>query len=708
MIDQKIFDAAAKSRTSGPLVDHLRLLQQDQELADEIANLIRWTATLVDKRPNPTGAAARGLFLESIREALLEGNPDVDLTNFQKAVELIQITEEGLHRILSALSQTEFAQEPPALRASAILARAEGNRVALAAAIDDAIKVAGQLTMPAMPEIKTATGEHIDGDSVISRILESLRGTLVMEGYANGWFGGSKRWLVLPALPAAGDREIELAFQSEFLANSWALWERLCEKARFSDDIIKVLGPERLIEAPVKDVVRVFERPPTGPIADFVANERAIDREGKSAADYYGRTNLSTLGKGVSGTVKPSPEEWVTSEEALSALALSEGVGFNIVEDKKRYGGLTLLQWIRGYMALSAWVSESLPVKRPMTIELNPNEARDFLARMSLTSTEADIFFDAISFGANSRDLYDAPLVRTQDKWLLISAAFTAPRMARIVPSLLASLKIQITDKGPKFEKRVIDFFRSKGLDAKGVTVKRNNEVYDYDVLVPWDSYIFHFECKNHGLSGNDPRNWHHFLQETAFNIKQVDRLRGGLKEWPDIVGEAFGEDAKTKTVIQCILNNETFSFPEGINETLLYDWSALTRFFESPFIGIVQDHRGPGGVVIRGQVEVKRIWAGDEPTAEDLLIEMRDPSQFRIVEHHAKMSALRFQLDKETVAIDYSFMREPGTHSSYAEALGVSGEQIEDQVTQMTANMQELIARMEAAAPQAKSTLEA
>jgi hypothetical protein len=695
LISQKIFNAAAKSRTAEALVAHLKTLQPGQELAESAAHLVRCSGSLIDKRPSPGGEIAREKFLTSVRTALYDGGAEIDLENFDRAVALIQTTEEGLHRILAALGETQFAQEPPAVRASAVLARAETNRAALVAAIEDAIKAAGHLTVPDTPQIRTADGERIDGDAVITRLLEALRGTLVMEGYANGWFTCPKRWLVLPCLPSVGVREIDLAFQSEFLATSWTLWERMCEKARFFDEEIKVLGAERISDAQIEGVIRVFERPTTGPVIDYIANERAIDREGKTAADLYGRTNLLKVGKGISGTVKPSPEEWVTSDEALGALALGEGVGFNIFEDVKRYGGLTLLQWIRGYMALSAWVSDRPPSEQAITAEFDPKMVRDFLVRMSLSPNEAEIFLDAISFGANSRDLYDAPLIRTQDKWLLVGAALTAPRMAKIVPSLLASMNIQIEDKGSGFEQRVIDLLKSERLTAKRVKVKRDNETYDYDILVPWGSYIFHFECKNHGLSGNDPKNCYHFLQETTSNLKQVDRLRDALKKWPDILTDAFGENAKGKTVVHCILNNETFSIPGGIDDTFLYDWSALTRFFESPFIRIVQDHRGAGDVVIRANVDVKRMWAGGNPTPEDLLDEMRNPSQYRIVEHHVRLQTFRFQLDKETVAIDHYFVRVPSTPASYAEALGVPGGQIESQVAEMSAKAQKEVARL-------------
>lgn len=419
-----------------------------------------------------------------------------------------------------------------------------------------------------------------------------------MEGYANKWFSGHRKWLTLPSLPPVAEREIVLATESEFLAMTWARWERLHENARYLGTDIKILAGENLPESAPEGVKRLYQRDEGGVAADFIANERTIDREGKSAADLLGSTNIGRIGKGIDGRVGLPPHEWVSQEEALGALSLSETVGYNIVEDFDKPGGLRLVQWVRGYMSLAAWVSARPDGHQALTLELDTTEVKDLLHRMSFTPDEADTFLDAVSFGESSRDFFDAPIVRTRGKFLVIGAALVAPRMAKIVPSLLASMNVQLKRKGTAFEGRVIDLFKVHGLDARRVKVTKDRAEYEYDVLVPWGDYLFHFECKNHGLSGNDPKKTYHFLQEFDSSIRQVHRLKDALAKWPDIILKEFGAEANGKTVIHCLLHNKTFSFPGGVDGVFIYDWSALSRFFEAGWLRVIHDHRGPNNVV--------------------------------------------------------------------------------------------------------------
>lgn len=80
----------------------------------------------------------------------------------------------------------------------------------------------------------------------------------------------------------------------------------------------------------------------------------------------------------------------------------------------------------------------------------------------------------------------------------------------------------------------------------------------------------------------------------------------------------------------------------------------------------------------------VKRIWTGEQPAPTDLLDELANPSQYRIAEHHLRLQQIAFPLDSETFAVDSFYVREPSTTVSFAEFLGVSGKEIEDQLARV------------------------
>jgi hypothetical protein len=159
--------------------------------------------------------------------------------------------------------------------------------------------------------------------------------------------------------------------------------------------------------------------------------------------------------------------------------------------------------------------------------------------------------------------------------------------------------------------------------------------------------------------------------------------LRDALAASPDKILQTFPE-AKGKIIVHCILHNEPFSLPEGIDGIYLYDWSALSQFFGVGLLSVNHDHRGPNNTVFRNRVTIKRLWSGDKPEAVDLLEELKNPSQYRIVEHHVQAVRAGVLLDSATLAIDVNLVRTPTTTISFAASLGVSGDGIEEQLAKV------------------------
>ncbi len=694
-VSQTIFDNAVKGGTATELIAHLRSLPTSQSVIDQVSGLVRRTEALVIVRPNPPAQARRNALLVDVRTHLQASVPSAELEAYDAAVRLIRLAEDGYHRILAFLARCPFATEPADARASAVVARMEANLAALRADIETTLKATSTLSMPGGVGHRDAEGQFVSSDSAVASMVGSLGGTLLMQGYADRWFDRQHGWLVLPDLPTVNQEKILLAGQSEVLSMSWLRWERLHQTARYGDTDVHALAGPDLPDGCPESIALVYARDASRDTLDFIANQRTIDREAIATVDLSGSTSISRIGKGIAGTVAEAPAEYVSSEEVMNILALSEAVGYEIVKDQDRPGGLRLVQWIRGYMCLSELTSSRSASGAADLPRVSRADLVDLLRRASLTNAEAKVFLDAVSFGRGRRDLFDAPVVRTKGDWLLIGPALAAPRMAKIVPSLLASMDIQLKRKGSAFEARVLTLLKNKGIDARYVKVSRGGATYEYDVLASWNDHIFHFECKNRRLSGNDPIQAYRFHQEILSGIKQVHRLRDGLTTWPEIVTEEFGATAAGKTLVHCLLQNDTYCIPGGVEGVYVYDWSALSRFFEAGWLRAVHDHRLPGNVVARNWVGVKRIWRGAEPTPEDLIAEMEAPSQFAIVNHHLDLRQSIFQLDEASLAVDWFLERVPSTLTSFAEALGVPGEAITRRMAEVDAQIAE--ARMRA-----------
>ena len=217
------------------------------------------------------------------------------------------------------------------------------------------------------------------------------------------------------------------------------------------------------------------------------------------------------------------------------------------------------------------------------------------------------------------------------------------------------------------------------GITAKALKVKRDGEEYDYDVLALWGEYIFHFECKTHGLSGGTPQRIYRFHQEACKDAKQTQRLSDALAKYPDILDEAFGEASKGKKVVSCVLNALPYAVPGGINGIPFYDASALGRFFEERYLHIKTWHRG-AKVDLMHRVAIKDLWLEDEPTPERLIDEINDPVQVKMDASHIDIQPLGLVFSSELAAFIYDYVSLPMSDQSLADVFNVDVNSIREQ----------------------------
>lgn len=669
------FKSAAAARDAGQLIRRLETIGVDEERVEELAGLVRRTGSLILQRPDTKAQAERDAFLSSLRECLVALAPDIDLTPFDVSAASVRNAEDGHLRILAALDRCEISRRELPVRLSAAFLAAEHRLAEVNTMIETALMNGAQFSVPGGVPLTDEDGQPRSADALLTAIVEGLSGLLKMEAYKSGLFAKAG-WMELPSLTAASVEDRGLYFLCEALGVFWQRWERLHQKAHYGDQVIDILSGSRLPPNCPPEVTQVFTRQADVNFVDWAANERALDREGLSHRNLVTTTNVEAIAKGISGPVAALPTEWISGAEVAQSLSLSEAVGFEIIQDTTLYAGLKLTQWVRGYMALVAWAEARTP-NSAGTLRTSRKELVDLLVRLSFSPPDAEVFLDAVCFGRTSRDLWDAPIVRTKTDWLVVGAAVSAQRLAKIIPSLLASKDVQIKRKGFAFEARVLEFLTDKGLEARAVTINRGGAEYQYDVLVRWGDKILLIECKNHGLSGNDPVQAHHFLQGLQEDLDQVNRLVRGIDEWPEVVIDAFGPDAAALDLIPILLQNETFSAPGPIDGVYVYDWSALTRFFEAGWLRFSHDHQIAEGQTFRNRVAVKKIWSGDTPTANDLIAEMAHPHQLKVLDELSEVVQSVFQLDEQTLACDWSIIRYPPTIERIAAACGVAPEPI-------------------------------
>jgi hypothetical protein len=85
-------------------------------------------------------------------------------------------------------------------------------------------------------------------------------------------------------------------------------------------------------------------------------------------------------------------------------------------------------------------------------------------------------------------------------------------------------------------------------------------------------------------VSGKSNESTYRFYQQQEHAIKQVTKKRDILLANPAILEEAFGEPLAIERTIAVVLNAMPFSLGELSEGLYVYDYSALSRFFESRY----------------------------------------------------------------------------------------------------------------------------
>jgi hypothetical protein len=220
----------------------------------------------------------------------------------------------------------------------------------------------------------------------------------------------------------------------------------------------------------------------------------------------------------------------------------------------------------------------------------------------------------------------------------------------------------------------MLQMFREQKFDAQNILISRgpNKDIFDYDVAFVWGDYAFFFECKNRSLPGDSPIAVHYFNHTIASHVKQVQRLRKGLEDYPDILVERLPQ-AVGKTPIFCVLNAMPYASPprDGI---YFSDEGLIRRFFESASIGISTVPLKKNSTVPPMRLEIARLWKGDTPTPEEFIQYLADPPQLKLAAANFRLGARAELLSRTVVTKIVDLQREPVAAEQIAALLKAPG----------------------------------
>lgn len=356
---------------------------------------------------------------------------------------------------------------------------------------------------------------------------------------------------------------------------------------------------------------------------DAISNERLARR--------ISQNHWETLtGYNIEGRIPKYVTDWsgtmddpIILEELPNLVSLMEAIASH---DKNQIVlGLTLREWVRGYSVIT-YLSRKIKHK----VLYTKGELICTLRLGGFTEKKAEEFINNITFGDDSRDVYDSPLVKTASlSYFLYTPAFTSPSISNIILSKFSSKNADITKKGYGFEKDIIQLLNENKLKNKSFKFKRGKEEFEYDAIFLLDDKAFILECKNTNLSGGSVTRAYQkklFINETT---NQVKRLVRGLIAYPEVFREHFGKDITGYELIPVIMNNLPFSIPGEVNGVYVTDSSAFGRFIRSRYINSgVLSHQD--GFKMTDNKPAFSMWESDVLKSSDILNHFNNPVQLQ------------------------------------------------------------------------------
>jgi len=657
---------------------------------------LRRTNSMIVPYPNEKWETRRALFLRCLHDYIrLALGPHASACLSQE-VALLHRIERGYRGILGLLEQCDISKLQPDVRAAAYVSRAAHQFAYVIRQVQETLKAQREIRVPHGVFLMSQDNAPVSPDSMITAFVESVSITLVMEAYKNNWFDATG-CVVLPTFPTVGDNERYKAGSTEFLAMCWKRWRRTEERRRFlGGEFEEHAAPNLPAWAQVQGAQNVtVYHPQAAEVFDHVANERLNDRFAQTFMEMLIKTNINAKVAGIRKGAPLLPQAFVSAEEAHSAVLLSEILSYQIVHDQERPAGMRFVEWLRGYSVLKLLAEERSKNGSEiaqLTFVIIREELLDLLGKFGLNENSASMFVDAATLKRSSRDLFDSPLIAMNDGALMVfGPSLIATNTARIVLSTIANLGETLSRKGKAFERDILSFFKEKNLTAKSVRVSLDGEEYQYDVILIWGDYLFIFECKSHTLSNHHPIQAYYFDLEMHSSGRQVRRLVEGLQHYPDKLSKLLGVDVATKRIVPCVLNALPFSLPGDVEGVYFTDASVLKRFFQERYFHISSPYRIDKNVQILHRTAMYSLWAGDKPSPEDLVRQLEDPFQVKLMVAHTKIGSPPFAIGSVDIVMAGEFLRTEWTIESYADLVGLSAEWIQKERGRIERQVKEL-----------------
>ena len=566
------------------------------------------------------------------------------LPSANKINEKIKKIEKCFDEIRNSLPQCAISQFPEAIqfwshveRTSREFSELESAVVKECGKIEAKLKAGIPTTIPEVVMVPLKSGEIMNVDAIYNGLIEALSLTLKMLSFEQKLLHNGK--LVAPERPAITDDHVYKAGSIQLYAMSWNALENAANRTLFfggevgsaQDAKISTDHFPAAYRAKFPDPVFFYRELTDVEVYDFMANRRLHTWTMQNTFFMMNGTALREAVMKEGAAVPALTAGFVSEGEGITLANLSEILAYDVLKDQERFHGLTLLEWVRGYYAL--WLLASAKQGESCLVTFEKSEIEQGLRDYKLPEECIPILIHHLTFGQDSRDLYDSPLIHSEDgKYTLFANVLKTCNVTNVLFSRLSSLTTQFDKKGKGFEKRVVSSFVEWGYPCKFTEFNIDGAEYEYDALVLIDDTLLLIECKNNLLSSNNAVQAYRYSMSIDDNVEQIKRLERGLRERPDVVESLFSRKLDDLTLVPVMLNSMTYS-RGPVDGVYISDWSALSKFFTE---STISHFNLQNGKKVNKQI-IHTLWKGKRPTAKELLDYLAMPIQLKLMKRHLR-----------------------------------------------------------------------
>lgn len=522
--------------------------------------------------------------------------------------------------------------------------------------------------------VTNAAGERQHVDTLFSILAEGLYNTLFMLAGREKWFDQREK-IVLPSSPSTGELKSDLAFQNLHLASLWTLLQQADEHLRYFGGEVACYEHHsnqktyRVVDFDFEVMTRRFET-------------IALERLDKLLTQWYMTARLEadhTLGIVSRGSAQLAPINFISRDERLAAEAFAGLLHFDLTANLSTKYPLCLAEWLRGYSVLRRRCYASELEVHFSFVRINRADLLDELVECGLTPSNAAVFISECTLGKGKRDLYDAPLIQDDQGYLHMFAPLTSSgNLIHIITSQLSSIGVDTEVKGEAAEVELRSIFMSQNIPVAEAKYVIGDKHYQCDALVLWEGHLFVFEVKNRLIPlGTSAIYSHRFWKQLQEDCIQCKRIASDIEANPSILRKYFGESASFHSLHAVLVQVMPFAIDYEISGVMCFDFSALSRFFNTPELSIDVHRVNKSGLAGVTKFVVGDLWTSDRPTPSDLLRAIQNPTQIKTTDGNWNQVFETVRLSDDVVMRVPNLERVPDDYGDFLRALGWSKDQI-------------------------------